>query len=285
MAETQQSITIFTIPKPFVGHTGMIQYNAIKSWKLLHPQPQILLFGEEEGIKDVCLDLELNHVPEIQVNEFGTPLLDGVFRKAQELAQHSNLMYINADIILLEDFSTALEKIKISAFNKFLMIGRRIDVDVEERLNFDTSAWSENLLKEALEKGKLASVVCRDYFVFPKGLYSIIPPFAVGRGDWDGWMVYQAHQLGIPVIDATDVIIAIHQNHDYQHLSGNRGKAYVHGKEAQKNAQLAGGMHLLKGAETNWKMTQTGIKQKPLSILSLLFDLPRYLKLLTEIFL
>jgi hypothetical protein len=28
----------FTTAKPFVGHSGVIQRNALKSWKLWHPQ-------------------------------------------------------------------------------------------------------------------------------------------------------------------------------------------------------------------------------------------------------
>ena len=38
-------ITLFTLPKPFVGHIGMIQRNAIQSWTRLHPDIDILMFG------------------------------------------------------------------------------------------------------------------------------------------------------------------------------------------------------------------------------------------------
>lgn len=280
----QNSITIFTIPKPFEGHIGTIQYNAVKSWTLLQPRPQVLLFGDEAGIQEACLDLQVTQMPELDVNEFGTPLLDSVFRKAQEYAKHEVLMYVNADIILFEDIFKSLEKLKASSFNEYLVIGRRIDVDIIDRLDYGSSSWAGELKNVAAMKGELASVVCRDYFIFPKGLYSDVPPFAVGRGHWDSWMVYQAHKLHLPVVDATGAITAIHQNHDYRHLSGTRGKAYVKGEEPKRNAQLAGGMHVVTGAKTNWKITSSGIKRKPLSSLSIFFDLPRYLKLLKSIF-
>ena len=46
-------LTIFTSPKPFTGHSRVIQRNAIKSWALLRLAPQIILFGNEEGNAEV----------------------------------------------------------------------------------------------------------------------------------------------------------------------------------------------------------------------------------------
>jgi len=36
-------LTLFTIPKAFQGHTGVIQRNAIRSWTLLRPECEIIL--------------------------------------------------------------------------------------------------------------------------------------------------------------------------------------------------------------------------------------------------
>jgi hypothetical protein len=33
----RSALTIFAVPKPFEGHIGMIQRNAIRSWKGLRP--------------------------------------------------------------------------------------------------------------------------------------------------------------------------------------------------------------------------------------------------------
>lgn len=280
----EPKITIFTIPKAFEGHIGTIQTNAIRSWTLLHPRPQIILFGSDKGVAEIANTLGVTHVPCIESNQHGTPLLKSVFEQAQKLAQHSVLTYINADIILLSDFLTAIRDIQATSFNQFLIIGRRTDMDITGSLDFDTPSWENQLRQFASQKGTLASVVCRDYFVFPKPLYAKIPPFAVGRGHWDSWMVYHAHQLKIPVIDATNAITAIHQNHDYRHLSVNRGMVYVKGEEAKQNAKLAGGMHVIDGAATNWKLTPTGLRRKYLPFLSIFFDLPRYTKLLAELF-
>ncbi|QMS89769.1 hypothetical protein HUN01_20075 [Nostoc edaphicum CCNP1411] len=282
---SEEPITIFTVPKAFKGHIGIIQENAIKSWKLLSPQPQILLFGNDEGIHETSQKLDVIHIPNIQLNEYGTPLLDGIFQKAHELAKGSILSYVNTDIILLNDFLVAVKQLQTSSFHHFIMIGQRTDVNITELLNFDLPDWDTDLCHFALKQGALASIVCMDYFVFPKPLYAEIPSFAVGRGHWDHWMVYYARKLGMPVVDATDVVTAIHQNHNYTHLSGGRGVAYVKGDEAKQNAKLAGDVHMANGFVATWKLTPWGLKKHNSlsSFYSFLVDIPRFAKLLKEI--
>ena len=92
-------------------------------------------------------------------------------------------------------------------------------------------------------RGSLYDGFNLDYFIFPRPLFENIPSFAVGRPAWDNWMVYEARRRQIPVIDATDAILAVHQNHDYSHTSEGRagGKAAVwRGVEAQRNRDLSG---------------------------------------------
>ncbi|WP_193195854.1 hypothetical protein [Nostoc sp. MG11] len=282
---TEKPITIFTVPKAFKGHIGIIQQNAIKSWTLLRPQPQIILFGNEEGIDEIANKLRVIHVPDIQFNECGTPLLNSIFRQAQELAKNSILSYVNTDIILLNDFLLAVKQLQTTSFHHFLMTGQRTDVNITESLDFDMPAWDTELCNFALKQGTLASAVCMDYFVFPKPLYTEIPSFAVGRGYWDHWIFDYAHKLKIPVVDATHVVTAIHQNHNYNHLSGGRGAAYVKGNEAKQNAKLAGNIHITSGYAATWKLTPLGLKKrKPLSTLfSFLVDMPRFAKLFKEV--
>ncbi|BAY76703.1 putative glycosyl transferase [Nostoc linckia NIES-25] len=282
---TEEPITIFTVPKAFKGHIGIIQKNAIKSWKLLSPQPQILLFGNEEGIDEISENLDVIHVPNIQLNEYGTPLLDGIFRQAHELAKGSILSYINTDIILFNNFLLAVKQLQTASFDRFVMTGQRTDVNITEPLNFDIPGWDSKLRNFVLKHGTLASIVCMDYFVFPKPLYAEIPSFAVGRGHWDHWMVYHARQLGMPIVDATDVVTAIHQNHNYTHLPGGRGVAYVKGDEAKQNAKLAGDVHMANGFVATLKLTPWGLKKRnSLSALfSFMVDMPRFAKLIKDI--
>ena len=231
----KNKITIFAIPKPFVGHIGVIQYNAIFSWTLLKPRPDIFLFGNERGTKDICEKLKLNHVPKIQRNQYNTPLLNSVFAEIHHRVNNNIIAYLNADIILKNDFCLGVQSVS-QEFDDYLLIGRRWNIEIFQKLAFESN-WEFNLEKLIKHKGCLADCDCKDYFVFPKHLFAKIPPFAVGRGYWDTWMVRNALENGYPVVDGSLVINAIHQDHPYAHIRGGRNAAYM-GKEAQINKAI-----------------------------------------------
>ncbi len=52
-------LTIFSCHKAFHGHFNTIQRNAIKSWTLLRPKPEIFLIGDDEGTAEVCRESDL----------------------------------------------------------------------------------------------------------------------------------------------------------------------------------------------------------------------------------
>ena len=266
-------ITLFTTPKPFVGHAAIIQENALRSWSLLGSGTRVVLFGNDAGTAEMAQKLGLEHRPDIAVNEYGTPTLDGLFDQAQRISDHRLFCYVNADILLLSDFVSSVVR-AAQRKRRFLMVGLRRDVNINELLSFD-SQWESSLRNMALTQGKLQRPTAIDYFVFTRGLYDGLPPFAVGRTAWDNWMIYRARSLRVPVIDATDSVTCIHQNHDYNHTkqapltkdgsaSARRGYKWVWtGPEARRNFALAGGVsHLY----TIWDCTHTlgpdGLKQR-----------------------
>src|SRR6266853_4649960 len=51
--KSEPVLTIFASAKPFHGHTGVIQRNAIASWTRLRPRPEIILFGNEPGVAEI----------------------------------------------------------------------------------------------------------------------------------------------------------------------------------------------------------------------------------------
>ncbi len=255
-SNVRADLTIFAIPKAFIGHIGIIQENAITSWTLLNPRPEIILFGDEEGTKELSQKLGLIHIPEIKLNQYGTPLLDGIFAQAHRRASNDVLAYLNADIILVDDFTVVVKAVS-QQLKDFLIIGRRWNLEITKRLKFEPD-WEDNLKQLIKTKGCLAPQNCKDYFVFPKHLFADIPSFAVGRGYWDTWMVNQALARDLPVVDASLTTTVIHQDHDYAHLRGGRNEAYM-GPEAQINkafeqvegeGNLADATWLLKSSQT-----------------------------------
>lgn len=135
------------------------------------------------------------------------------------------------------------------------MVGRRWNVDIERAWDFGTDDWQTRLRDHVMRSGSLYSASAIDYFVFTRGLWGSIPPFAIGRPGWDNWMIYRARFLGVPVINATSTVMAVHQNHDYSHnASGKTG--IFEGPEAKRNRALSGGSkHFFSIVDATWSLT------------------------------
>jgi hypothetical protein len=250
-------LTLFTTPKPFLGHIAIIQGNALTSWTKLVPRPDILLFGDAKGTSEAAADLGLRHIPEVATSEFGTPLVNDMFARAEAAGQHDLLCYVNADIILTHDFSQAAARLAVDP-PRFLMVGQRWDVDITQPLNFEMG-WEDRIKERARHKGRLHEPTGIDYFVYRRGQWGSLPAFAVGRIGYDNWLLYEARRTGSALIDATGVVMAIHQNHDFAHLpNGDAGiKA---GPEARRNMALVGDiLNVFTIVDANWRLTPRGL--------------------------
>ena len=231
-------LTCFSTPKAFRGHTGIIQRNAIRSWTLMRPPPEIILFGDDEGTAEVAKSFGVCHVPQVVRNEYGTPLLNDLFEQAQSAAAYDVLCYVNADVILMGDFFRAVDQV-VRWKSLFLLVGQRWDIDLKESLDFPVG-WESDLRARLGGQGVLHPSTGMDYFVFPRGMWGAIPPFAIGRTAWDNWLVYRARARRVPVVDATDALTVVHQAHDYSHVPPKAGNVLA-GPEAKRNLNLAGG--------------------------------------------
>src|SRR3984893_1596037 len=253
-------ITFFTTPKPFRGHIGVIQRNAIQSWTRIHPSAEVILFGDEEGAAEAASDLRIRHVPAVRRNQHGTKYLPPIFDGAQDLAHHNLLCYINCDIILLSDFRVAAERVTALS-GRFLMAGQRWDADITAPVNFYAPDWEASLRRQAFQANQQRPPQWVDYFAFSRGLYyQNTPPFVIGRPGWDNWLVWHARHSGARVVDATAVVQAIYQNHDYSyHPDGAAG--VWQGEEAQENyALLEDGRYFATVENATHRLTREGLR-------------------------
>ncbi len=232
-------LTLFTIPKAFRGHIGVIQRNAIESWTHLQPRPEIILLGNDEGTAELARDLHLWHLPNVACSDHGTPLLSDLFRQAEARATSDWLCYVNADIMLLSDFAAAFAAARRQV-PKFLMISRRINLDIPEALAFE-AGWESSLKARRDSTGVAGDYTAIDVFVFPKGAYAHVPDFAIGRLWFDHWLIKAAREQNMPVVDASLAAPVLHQNHDYGHVAGGKEQVW-RGQETARNFQLYGGV-------------------------------------------
>ena len=279
----QSRLTIFAIPKKFEGHVGVIQRNAIRSWAQLQPHVDIILFGQDDPELDrIAAEVDARCVP-LRMNEHGTPILADAFSYVHENSNCPVKCYANCDIVFGTELLEATERLRDAELGSFLGIGQRSTLQVTSEYQPDEADRFEQLIQQAAESGELDSVVCKDYFLYSEGLYSEIPGFLVGRGNWDNWMVANAKSNGVPVVDLTAQLTAVHQHHDYTHVTGGRRKAYVSGVEAKENQALAGGRNLIRGSTATWELSEKGAKRRRLPWLGMVTDLPKFVTLLRNL--
>jgi len=219
-------LTVFSVPKPFAGRVGEIQRRALGSWVALGPDVQVLVLGDEEGAAEAAREAGAGHVANLARTEHGTPRLDAAFAAADAAARHPLRCFVNADVVLFDDLLAATRAVARQA-ERFLIVGQSLDVD-EPRSREDAAG-----------RGVRRGAAALDYFVFPAGLYTEVPSFAIGRACFDNWLVWRARQDAL-VVDATADVVAAHQRHDYAHVDGGKAEAY-YGEEAARNLELAGG--------------------------------------------
>lgn len=227
-------LTIFTCPKDFKGVYGMLQRNAIRSWLQLKPKPEIIIFGAEEVAAEFP---DCKCVPQVKCNKYGTPLVAELWRGAEEIGHGRILAYVNADIVLLQDWLDAIAAIDLP---EFVAVGKRWDWRSPYKLDF-AKEWDAQLMRTMKGgRGHLHASAGIDYFIFTRELYREIPAFAVGRVAWDNWLTNYPLKHGKPLVDITESATAIHQNHQYG-TNGELGPRGIwDGPEAQINKELAG---------------------------------------------
>jgi hypothetical protein len=255
-------LTFFTTAKPFRGHDAIIQRNALKSWTLLHPEVEVILFGDDAGAAEVCVELGLYHEPYVERHESGTKYLNYMFARAQKISRHNYVCFSNCDIILFSDFWKAFEKILLwQKWKHLLLVGQRTDTDITEPISFGHPGWDLRLREFAKAYGLQMGPKWIDFFLFPKGLYLDMPSLIVGHGWWDGWMIWKALSDGIPVLDVSPCVLAVHQNHGY---AAEFGRVYGGGADALSQVNLeriAGLQHNRSMAEATHLLTPAGIRR------------------------
>jgi hypothetical protein len=254
-------ITLFTAPKPFTDpHIATIQTNAIRSWIALGDNVQVIVIGDEPGMADAARSLGVLHLPQVARNETGTPLISAIFERARQNSTSPLLGYVNADIILMPDILESSRSLKEQA-KSFLMVGQRWDLDVTQAVDFG-DGWDLRLRAEVHNRGGLHKASGSDYFIYPRGCFQTIPPFAVGRAGWDNWMIFNARREGWMVVDATQDVMIIHQNHDYSHLPG--AQPHYRLPETFANVRLAGGKRTIFTLEdADWRLENKTLQRIP----------------------
>jgi GNAT superfamily N-acetyltransferase len=218
-------LLLFTCPKEETDpHIARIQANARYSWQQLGPLVHAVSWYEDSKA------FLFNTVASTK-NTYGTPLVNVIFSIMEVMfwmiPYH---LYTNADIMYRGDILQAFRALQGWNNNRWLMVGRRWDIDMDH--DIDTPETLQSAWDLPATWHQPAGM---DYFLYPTGTFdfSTWPAFALGRFRWDNWIVWHALHQGIPVIDASLAVTPLHQNHGYGHFSPHAQA------EIEENGRLA----------------------------------------------
>lgn len=204
--------------------------SAVASWQAIGLCPVVFTNDEHARCLASTWGAETSGVLE---SNHGTPILSDIIGRVNGLASGKARAYINADIVLPSDLMIAVATVS-AHFRSFLLSGCRYNVGASKLL-----LEVGEMVTHAREQKDIYLSGC-DYFIWRGDwLDSNLPPLRVARNWFDWWFVGRAKQSGVPVIDGTLAIAAVHPSH--KSICWPSPSSAVT-EEAQINADLACGM-------------------------------------------
>ena len=253
-------ITLFSTPKNFTGIFNDIQLNALRSWRSISNEIQIIILGDSNGSKEAALEINAEYIPIVKSTNSGIPYLSDLFKQAENRARYDVMTFINADIILPDNFLDFIPLLTKN-FNKYLMIGHRWDMDVMNQIDFKNKKNINKFWNLAEDSSQMHACTGIDYFIFKKNQWGRIPDFAIGRPGYDNWLIWNARRHFIPVIDASNYLKVIHQNHNYNFHNLNADPKVILEEDGLNNKKIHGNktLNLL---DTNYQLEKGVIIKK-----------------------
>ena len=243
-------ITIFSTPKNFENIFDIIQKNALNSWRALSSEVEIIIFGDAIGSEKNAHLINAVYMPEVRVSKSGVPYLSDLFAKAQQYSTYDTLVFINADIILPNNFIKIVSNVK-NQFRKYLMVGHRWDMDVNTIIDFYDQDKAGEFWQKANEESIKHPSCGIDYFVFNRNTFKALPDFAIGRPGYDNWLLWNARRHFIPLVDTSRDIKVIHQNHHFN-FHNLKADPKIYFEEDGKKNKMIHGERTLNLLDTNY---------------------------------
>lgn len=233
------SIAILSSPRPFVGEFNRIQTNSIKSWLSLDSNIDIFLIDDEQS---TCRSLltdpyysTISILPPLAFSPWGTPLIDGPINKLLSSKKYTHVCFVNTDIVLDNRFVDLISFLTRCPFTSYICMGQRHNIDISFTLTYESASDRPNPNPWILPRS-LHPPTGMDYWIMPCSTSLVFPPFISGRPGMDSWLAWYHVSNRLPLIDATNFLQVLHQNHPYP------AKQFQYYKdEADFNLSVAGG--------------------------------------------
>ncbi|KAI8100255.1 hypothetical protein M9434_007216 [Picochlorum sp. BPE23] len=227
------------------------QFTAVTQWSLRFPE--VLILADDWSVCAAALQIGKTTDGNIKCHqhtcmhaEYGRPVVPCLLHDAFELATTDYVLFTNSDLAYL-NVVPAVTIAQAMFEESFALLGRRRDIDFQHECKMKTKDIA--MLDQILDApGELHDPFGIDYIVLPRNtIASVIkdmPDFLIGLWKWDNWLVDTCIHKGINLVDATNVLHAIHLQSTKEDHRGRKG--YGHNKDLySKFYKLEPGRHLL----------------------------------------
>lgn len=235
---TTDDITFITVPKPNPDSYQKLRYKlAISSWLAISPKSRVILYIDfndfdstgalQKEFDDLYGKGRVEYLGKIKSNFKDIPYIDDWFRRGVQDSKTLTVCFINSDIILSSKWFKRVNQVfDILNNKKVVLINQRIDFDLNihdvERLNFTSPNFLQDIdsivMRSSHEAHSLYGV---DTFTFRTYQLpfnpNIIPPFIIGRYNWDNWLTGYLNRYCKTVSFLLDPPI-YHINHQRHHF-------------------------------------------------------------------
>ena len=154
------------------------------------------------------LDVKCASLRHCSLNDFHQPTMPCVFKTLLANAKMEDIVFVNSDIVLYEDFVQSLNLVQSS--KSYLMIGQRTNLYVGKEISNSLA----HLKQAAIGRGRLDGEYALDYFAFRKGDFPVFKTkYIVGNWRWDNALLLKFYSnLRVTVFDATAATTVVHQS-------------------------------------------------------------------------
>ena len=197
-------LTLFTTAKPFRGHIDVIQRNALRSWKSLHPDIEIPLFGDDAGAAE-CAGTRYSSRCQKCAGILMAQSIWPAFTTRPRILPATTFFATSIAISFSSMISVWLLQQVVGQAEKFLMSGRRLGrghpaypFASARQIGARKSGISLFvLIVSGLQTGSITSPFERVYsFTGSPNLSSACP-------GWDNWLLWFARSSGANLVDAS----------------------------------------------------------------------------------
>ncbi|KAJ9459759.1 glycosyl transferase family 2 [Diplonema papillatum] len=226
-------------PKPLntssdsFGASELSFRRVLHAWGVLGPPVTPVMFLEPSDTvgqqltrehSDFSVFTSFEHHKEFQTQPTYRGLFKDAFKKARTSESPAMAVYSNSDILFTSSLAESLAasfafaaKWQAGGKVKLLVVGMRINTDMPAGVDLGRGEEDlDRVLTRLAATGKRYQSNAEDYFAVSRGLcdWGAMPDFIVGGVAFDNWLVGKYNRdAGAVVVDASDTILAVHQNH------------------------------------------------------------------------